>query len=90
MATKYEVIIRQNVPTVGMNEYGEEVFFDTDSEEVSVAGHFASAEMAALFANALEQKIAEESQYVVTFFTPRVSVHKIVSRRREIEWRDLV
>lgn len=87
---KYVVIIRQNVPTVDFNEYGEEVYFNSDSEEVSVAGHFSSAEMAAIFAEALEQKIAEESQYVVTFFTPRVSVQKITTRRREMDWMDLL
>lgn len=79
----YQVRVTQEVPFIDYDENGEETQESSGHKEVYVAGTFQTEPNARLFAEALENKIAEGTGYVVNHFTPRVSVIK-VSRTEEV------
>lgn len=75
--TLYQVRVTQEIPFCDYDEDGEETRVSSGRIEEYVAGRFSAEHNAKLFAEALENKIAEESGYVTNCFTPKVSIIKI-------------
>ena len=69
--TQLDVYKRQQVSSGRIEEY--------------VAGRFSAEHNAKLFAEALENKIAEESGYVTNCFTPKVSIIKITQTEELVD-----
>lgn len=72
--TLYQVRVTQEIPFCDYDEDGEETKVSSGRIEEYVAGRFSAEHNAKLFAEALENKIAEESGYVTNCFTPKVSI----------------
>ena len=79
----YQVLVSQEVPFLDYDEDGEEIMESSGHTEVYVAGTFRAEQNARLFKEALEEKIADGTGYMVNHFTPRVSVVR-VKRTEEI------
>ena len=79
----YQVLVSQEVPFWDYDEDGEEIMESSGHTEVYVAGTFRAEQNARLFKEALEEKIADGTGYMVNHFTPRVSVVR-VKRTEEI------
>jgi len=81
--TFYKVKVTQEIPFISYDLDGEEERETTGRIEEYTAGTFSAEHNAKLFAEALEQKIAEGSGFIANCFTPKVSVIK-VKRTEEI------
>lgn len=80
----YKVKVTQEIPLVDFDEDGEEITTGSSGQiETYIAGTFKAEPNARLFAEALENKIAEGTGYVISHFTPRVQIIK-VSRTEEV------
>ena len=78
MKEYYQVKTIQEIPYASWDDdFGD--FTATESTgkvEEQIAGTFPSLHLAQTFAKALEQEIAEGAGFVVTCFTPKVSILK--------------
>lgn len=72
--TLYQVRVTQEIPFCDYDEDGEETQVSSGRIEEYVAGRFSAEHNAKLFAEALENEIAEGSGYVTNCFTPKVSI----------------
>lgn len=86
--TLYQVRVTQEIPFCDYDEDGEETQVSSGRIEEYVAGRFSAEHNAKLFAEALENKIAEGSGYVTNCFTPKVSIIKIIQTEELVdEWK---
>lgn len=83
--TLYQVRVTQEIPFCDYDENGEETKVSSGRIEEYVAGRFSAEHNAKLFAEALENKITEESGYVTNCFTPKVSIIKIIQTEELVD-----
>lgn len=79
----YQVRVTQEIPYwSGDDDF--DLCASSGRVEEYVAGTFPSEHLARVFAEAMEQKIAEGSGYVVSAFTPKVTVLMVSRSVKEI------
>lgn len=80
----YQVKVTQEIPFWSGDDEFDSFCESSGRTEEYVAGSFPSENFARVFAEALKQKIAENSGYVVTAFTPNVTVLMVSRSVKEI------
>lgn len=83
--TLYQVRVTQEIPFCDYDEDGEETQVSSGRIEEYVAGRFSAEHNTKLFAEALENKIAEGSGYITNCFTPKVSIIKIIQTEELVD-----
>ena len=79
----YEVKVTQEIPYWDGND--ETTMETTGPISEYIAGTFRAGHMARLFADALEQQIAEKSGFVSNAFTPQVTIWKVTEEKEKVQ-----